>query len=36
LDILPDIRKEECEAWIAENITEEKLAMAVIRPVREA
>ena len=35
IEILPEIRREECEKWIAETFSPEKLAMAVIRPVRE-
>ena len=36
IELLPDIRREECEHWIAETFAPEKLAMAVIRPVKES
>ena len=36
LEILPEIRREECEKWISDNIVQEKLAMAVIRPLKDA
>ena len=34
LDLLNDLRKEECEAWVRENLTRERLAMSVIRPLK--
>ena len=34
MDLLSDLRKEDCEAWIRENLARERLAMSVIRPPR--
>ena len=36
IELLPDLRREECEQWIADNFTPEKLAMAVIRPLKDS
>ena len=36
IELLPELRREECEQWIADNFTPEKLAMAVIRPLKDS
>lgn len=34
MEMLHSIRKEDCEAWISENLAPEKLAVSIVRPLK--